>query len=240
MRSRVDLAPCAQDPRREAVRAEAGVERSFAGGRPGKNPRDGTPLEGGIVRYPLVARLTSLTTVAMGAALGLIVGGVLAVIGGSYAHKVVHDQLAPQKVSFAPAGSPQLPPDIKQYAGKPVLDGPTAKVFADKYISRHLQKIGGGKTYSEVSAASLANPSNAKLAALAQTLFRGETLRGLLLNAWGWGVVGTVALIAGWVLIGIGAILFLLPLLNAMLNGRRRATAGGSATASPFIASGGR
>jgi hypothetical protein len=82
------------------------------------------------VRYPLLARLASLTTVAMGAALGLLVGGVLAVIGGSYARKVVHDQLAPQKISFAPAGSPQLPPDIKQYAGKPVLDGPTAKVFA--------------------------------------------------------------------------------------------------------------
>jgi len=84
------------------------------------------------MRAPLLAGLTSLTAVAIGAPAGLIIAGVLAVIGGSYAHSVVHDQLAPQKIPFAPASSPQLPADIKQYGGKPVLDGPTAKVFADK------------------------------------------------------------------------------------------------------------
>ena len=63
---------------------------------------------------------------------------------------------------------------------------------------------------------------DAKLATQTQTLFRGETLRGLLLNAWGWGTVGTVALIAGWVLIALGAVLFLLPALDALINGRRR------------------
>lgn len=174
------------------------------------------------MRFPLLSKLTSLTAIAVGAALGMIVAGVLAVIGGSYAHEVVHEQLVPQKIFFAPAGSPQLPPDLRQYAGKPVLDGGTAKVFADKYISVHLKEIGGGKTYAEASAASLKNPTNAGLATLTQTLFRGETLRGLLLNAWGWGLVGTVALVAGWILIGLGALLFLLPLLNALLNGRPR------------------
>jgi len=156
--------------------------------------------------------------IAIGAAAGMIVAGILAVIGGSYAHKVVHEQLVPQKIHFAPAGSPALPPQIASYAGKPVLDGSAAKVFADKYVAVHLKKVAGGQTYAQVSAQSLANPTNKVLAEQTQTLFRGETLRGLLLQAWGWGKVGTIALIAGWALIGIGLLLLMLPLLNALLN----------------------
>ena len=133
---------------------------------------------------------------------------------------MVHDQLVPQKIHFAPAGSPALPPQIASYAGKPVLDGSAAKVFADKYIAVHLKKVAGGQTYAQVSAQSLAAPTNKVLAEQTQTLFRGETLRGLLLQAWGWGKVGTIALIAGWALIGIGFILLMLPLLNAVLNER--------------------
>jgi hypothetical protein len=175
----------------------------------------------------LLARLTRLTAIALGAALGMIIAGVLAIIGGSYAHSVVHDQLVPQKISFAPAGSPELPANIKQYAGKPVLDGPTAKVFADKYIAVHLKRVAGGQTYSQVSAKAQANPKDQALAQQVQTLFRGETLRGLLLNAWGWGEVGTVALIAGWLLVVLGLILFTLPLINALLN-RNHAAASAS------------
>jgi len=44
-----------------------------------------------------------------------------------------------------------------------------------------------------VSSAAQANPSDQKLQAQVQTLFRGETLRGLLLYAWGWSLVGTIA-----------------------------------------------
>lgn len=62
------------------------------------------------MRIPLLAKLTSLPAIAIGAALGMIVAGVLAVVGGSYAHSVVHDQLAPQKISFArPAAHPFHP-----------------------------------------------------------------------------------------------------------------------------------
>ncbi len=176
------------------------------------------------MRVPLLAKLTSLPVIAMGAALGMLVAGILAVVGGSYAHQVVHDQLAPQKISFPPAGSPQLPANLKDYGGKQVLDGDTAKKFAEDYIGLHLKEIGGGQTYSQVSGKAQADPKNEQLAQQTQTLFRGETLRGLLLNAWGWSVVGNVALIAGWVLIGLGALLFLLPLLNLILNGPRAGT----------------
>jgi hypothetical protein len=162
----------------------------------------------------------TLTTVASGAAIGMIVAGILALVGGGYAHKVVHDQLAPQKIFFA-ADASQLPPSIREYAGQQVLTGSQAKVFADQYIAVHLQETAGGKTYSQVSQAFLKDPSNAKLAQQRQTLFMGETLRGMLLSAWGWGTVGTVATIAGIALIGIGGVLFAIPVL-AGVTGRRR------------------
>ena len=41
----------------------------------------------------------------------------------------------------------------------------------------------------------------------------GETLRGPLLNAWGWGTIGTIATIAGIALILIGLVLLVIPLL---------------------------
>jgi hypothetical protein len=173
----------------------------------------------------IIARLTSINVVAMGAALGMIAAGVLAIIGGGYAHQVVNDQLVPQKIQFAPKGDPGLPEDISEYGGRKVEDGDTAKVFAEDYIGAHLEEVANGQTYSEVSAKELADPKNEKLAEQVQTLFRGETLKGLLLNAWGWDKVGTIALIAGWVLVVLGTLLFLLPLLNLILNRGRPAAA---------------
>ncbi len=179
-------------------------------------------------RSPFLAHITSLTAVASVTAVGLIVVGVLALVGGHYDRKVVHDQLAPQKVFFPPKGSEALLPGIKQYAGQQVLDGKQAKAYSDKFINVHLSQVAGGKTYSEVSTASRADPKNAALIAQTDTLFRGETLRGLLLNAWGWSVVATVATIAGWVLIVLGLLLFVLPLLNWQVNLRRRESAAGA------------
>ena len=115
---------------------------------------------------------------------------------------MVRDQLVEQRITFPPAGSPGLNPaefpGLQQYAGQAVDSGPKAKAYADEFIAVHIDKIAGGKTYAEVSAAAQAAPGDAALAAQVQTLFRGETLRGLLLYAWGWSVV---AAIAGWVAI---------------------------------------
>jgi hypothetical protein len=57
----------------------------------------------------------------------------------------------------------------------------------------HLREIAGGQTYSQVSTAAQAAPTNTKLAGQVQTLFRGETLRGLLLNSYGWAQIGQYA-----------------------------------------------
>jgi hypothetical protein len=184
-----------------------------------------------------LARITNVTSIAVGLALGMVLAGVLALVGGSYAHKVVHDQLSPQKITFPQTKAQGLFPDLTQYAGQTVDNGAKAKAYADKYINRHLAEIAGGKTYAQVSAEAIAKPDDATLAGQKATLFQGETLRGLLLSVWGWSIVATVATLAGVALIVIGLILAALPLTAASMARRRRigdesvATPAGLATA---------
>jgi hypothetical protein len=170
-----------------------------------------------------LSRITSLTSIAVGLALGMVAAGALALVGGEYARSVVHDQLTPQKITFPADKESGLFDDLKQYAGQTVDDGTKAKAYANQYINRHLAEVADGKTYAEVSALAMADPKDETLAGQKATLFQGETLRGLLLSVWGWSVVATVATIAGIVLILIGAILAALPLAAAY--GRRRGMA---------------
>jgi hypothetical protein len=161
-------------------------------------------------------KITSLTPIAAGAAAGMIVLGIIAIIGGGYDHEVVHNQLAPQKIYFP---KPAEYPDLKSYEGQQVLSGTQAKAYAEDQIAPDMNKIAGGKTYSQVSDEWIAGGMKSeKLAGERTTLFTGETLRGLLLQAWGWGQIGSIALIAGILLIVFGAILFLIPVLNWRLN----------------------
>jgi len=178
-------------------------------------------------RSPLLAKLTSLTSIATVAAAGMVVVGILAVVGGNYDKQVVREQLVPQKIYFPAANSPEMLPGIKQYAGQELVNGSQAKAYANNFINVHLSKIAGGETYAQVSTAALAAPKNPKLAEEKATLFQGETLRGLLLNAWGWSLVGTIVTLAGIVLIALGAVLLVLPLANWQQNlrGRRGAVA---------------
>ncbi len=176
-------------------------------------------------RSPLLARLTSLTAIACVAAAAMVILGVSALFAGSYTRQVVHDQLAPQKIFFPPAGSEALLPGVEQYAGQQLLTGAQAKAYANDFIGVHVTKIADGQTYAEVSTKSQADPKNATLAAQKTALFQGETLRGLLLSAWGWSVVATIATLAGILLIVVGAVLFVLPLANWQVNLRRRTPA---------------
>ena len=143
------------------------------------------------------------TLVIIGSVLFMVlsVGGALLLWGANFADHIVHSQLSEQKISFPPKGSPALDPaefpGLQRYAGQTVDNGPKAKAYADQFIKVHLKNVAGGKTYSEVSGAALANPDDQKLAGQAQTLFRGETLRGLLLNVWGWSTVGAIAYAVG-------------------------------------------
>jgi hypothetical protein len=163
-----------------------------------------------------LSRITSLTPIAAGAAAGMIVLGAVSIVGGSYDHEVVHNQLAPQKITFP---KPAEYADLKKYEGQQVLTGTQAKAYAEDQILPDMNKIDGGKTYSEVSGEWIAGGMKSeKLAGERTTLFMGDTLRGLLLNAWGWGQIGSIAILAGILLIVFGAILFLLPMLNWWLS----------------------
>jgi len=167
----------------------------------------------------------------------LAVGGGLLLWGSHFANDMVHDQLSAQKISFPEQGAENFDaktyPGLQQYAGQAVDSGPKAKAYANEFINVHLQGIGGGKTYSELSGQALADPSNTKLQETVATMFRGETLRGLLLYAWGWSVV---AAIAYWV--GIAALLGALGVLGALAIGyvvhKRQVQVTEPATAAPI------
>jgi hypothetical protein len=103
---------------------------------------------------------------------------------------------------------------VSQYAGQQLLTGQQAEVYANDFINVHLGEIGGGKTYSELSAEAMALPkgSAAYTAAEAkvQTVFQGTTLRGLLLEAYGFSLIAEIAFwcaIAAFALSGIMAVM---------------------------------
>jgi hypothetical protein len=85
--------------------------------------------------------------------------------------------------------------EMGKYAGQPMTNGAQAEVYASYFIGHHLFLIGGGKTYSQLSEAAMAQPKNAALAAEVQTIFRGTTVRSMLLEAYGFWQLGQIALI---------------------------------------------
>ena len=102
---------------------------------------------------------------------------------------------------------------MNKYAGDQLTNGAQAKVYADNFIAFHLSEVAGGQTYSQVSAASIANPTNAQLKQEAQTLFQGETLRGLLLgdgySYWTFGQIAEYAAITAFAGAAVMAVLVL-------------------------------
>jgi hypothetical protein len=151
---------------------------------------------------------------------GLALAALLLVAGGllTWAHVFISDQvttqLSAQKIFFPPKGdataSPEIGPFINQYAGQQLTTGPQAQAFADHFIAVHLKESGGGLTYSELSAKARANPTNTDMADQVNTAFKGETLRGLLLNAYAFAKMGQIAFIASIAsFIGAGVLLLL-------------------------------
>lgn len=156
-------------------------------------------------------RLISSAGLVMAAALVLMSAALL--WGHGFIHQQVVDQLSEQRIAFPEVGSKALnalPSEdkaaVSEYAGQALTTGAQAKVYANNYIDAHLQNVGGGKTYAELSTVAMANPSDQALAGQVQTMFKGETLRGLLLNAYAFDTMATVALFVGYAL-AAGALL---------------------------------
>ncbi|MBV9101847.1 MAG: hypothetical protein JOZ46_10525 [Candidatus Dormibacteraeota bacterium] len=151
--------------------------------------------------------------------------------GGSFSQSTIQSQLTAQKITCPAANTPaitSLPAAdaaaMTAYAGQQLTTGPQAEVYADHFIKVHLGEVAGGLTYSQVSALAMAQPANTKLAGEVQTLFRGETLRGLLLNAYGWWTVGSVAIYAG-IGMTVASAAVLLALLFELYRWRRSSIA---------------
>jgi uncharacterized membrane protein YphA (DoxX/SURF4 family) len=158
----------------------------------------------------------TLATVGLVVAIVMAIAGGMLLFAGSFAHSTVTDELTAQQIYFPPAA--QLSPDLQEYAGQQVTTGPLAKSYTSM-IAEHLQAVAGGKTYSQISGewiASNTDPTkrDATLAGQRQTLFMGETLRGLLLNTYAFWIFGTIALVAGVVALIAAVVLLALAVVG--------------------------
>jgi hypothetical protein len=151
----------------------------------------------------------------------LIVAGSLLTWGTHYINSNVHNQLAAQQIYFPPstafahakAGTeitPSMIPSVSQYAGQQLTTGAQAEAYADGFIAVHLSEMPYGGVYAKASAAALADPKNTAIAGEVATIFKGTTLRGLLLEAYGFGQMGQIAgdaALASFLLAGVMLVL---------------------------------
>ena len=176
-----------------------------------------------------------VSAVGVGLTVFLLVAAALLNWGYSFANQSVTDQLSAQKITFPAAdgdGLKALPEEdrkfVETFAGLPLTTGEQAKAYAMHYIGSHVKNIAGGKTYSEVSGEALAksaqakaNPNDTALAEEAatlmgqrQTLFMGETLKGLLLNAFAFWQVGQIAMYAALACLVGGLLMLILTIMG--------------------------
>ena len=158
---------------------------------------------------------------------------------GSFTTGMIKDQLTAQQIYFPNADQiktggaldpAKFPQEIRDQAGKQLVDGNQARIYANDFVGVHLKSTAGGLTYASVGTkisqlkAQLAtmqptDPGYADiqtqittLTAQRETLFKGETLRSMLLNAYGWWTIGTYTTYAAF-----GLLLAALVVLGAMV-----------------------
>ena len=167
----------------------------------------------------------------------LLVLGLVLNNQASFANNYVKDQLSAQKISFTPVaglkGEQANGPCLVTYAETPLDSGKKAECYANKYIAFHMGEAAKaakveGATYAtlggEVSKAKAAQKAAVdagqsttvvdarvtELSGLRDTMFKGETLRGLLLTSYGFSIFGDRAGLAGNVCFAAFALMVLL------------------------------
>ena len=156
-------------------------------------------------------------------AAGFLVLGLVLNSQASFSKGYVHDQLAEKKIFFTPVEG-LLPnqkevPCLVQNAGKQMLTGKQAECYAKYQIGLDLLLIDNGKTYFDdhyaayllrvkTQQALASNPNapetqalvkqSAELSQKAEDIFDGETMRGLLLTAYGFSLLGDRGATAAW------------------------------------------
>ena len=143
----------------------------------------------------------------------LLVLGLVMTSNANFAKSYVKDQLSQQNITFKPAAT--LTAEEKQsaclvkYAGQPLTTGKQAECYANDFIGLHVKSIADGQTYADLGAPQSrthrpgrGRPSGQRPRASGpaeaaddhhaqrETLFKGETLRGLLLTSFGFSVFG--------------------------------------------------
>ena len=170
----------------------------------------------------------------------LVLLGFVFKTNADFADSYVHDQLAQQKISFTAAeflsDEEKTSSCLIENAGTPLDSGKKAECYANDYIGMHLKGIGGGETYATIGAiqtkaktaladATAANATNVvelkadldKITGQRETMFKGETLRGLLLTSYGFSIFGEKAALAG-MLSFLGAIVMLLASIAGFIH----------------------
>ena len=176
-----------------------------------------------------------------GFALALLLAalGVVLTSNANFANDYVHNQLSAQQITFTPkaglAPAEQKTACLRANAGEALTTGKQAECYANEYIAVHLKEVNGGKTYAQTSGAARAARTEATTAAdegaknadaldaqatelegKVQTLFRGETLRGLLLTSYGFSEFGRKADQAATVAFLAAAVLLLASIAGAV------------------------
>lgn len=196
-----------------------------------------------VVRLPRRTIDKLLIGIGIVATIVFAVAGALLAWGANFSNDYVYDELSSQNVVFPDEASlrEEGRDDLVKYADEQVTTGPEAEAYAS-YINGHLQGIADGQTYSEIDdrgaqeavvAAEEAGASEAEIAELQATadelkgqrdsLFRGETLRGLLLSAFAWSTMGRIAGIAAWVAFVAAAVMAALVVAGIVHLARHKA-----------------
>lgn len=176
-----------------------------------------------------------VTAIGAGLTVFLFVAAALLNWGANFAEDSVRSQLENQNISFPVAtGMPEATASqLKKWAEMKVTTGEMARDYSDLFIWEHMKAssiaaVGKPATYSEVSGmymglvrgGSTDTAQIAKLGELRQTLFMGNTLRGMLLEAYAFGTMGVIA---GYGALSalIGALLMLVLTLLGVAHLRR-------------------
>jgi hypothetical protein len=185
---------------------------------------------GDVVRLPRRTIDKLLVAIGLVAAIVFAAAGAMLMWGSNFAEDYVHDELASQNVFFPDEDAlrEEGRDDLVDHAGDQVTTGPEAEAYAS-YINGHLGDIADGLTYAEIDdrgaaeAVAEAEESGAseeeiaelqatadELSAQRESLFRGETLRGLLLSSYAWATIGRIAGIAAIVAFAAAAVMLVL------------------------------
>ena len=167
----------------------------------------------------------------------LLVLGLVLTNQANFAEDYVTEQLSEQQISFTPAEAlseeEAASACLVEFAGTPLDSGAKAECYANDYIALHMRESATGAGYEGATYATLGGVQReirAELQAatdagdpteeiqgrldavngLRETMFKSDTLRGLLLTTYGFSIFGERAALAATIVYIFAAVMVLL------------------------------